>query len=134
MDNVNLVTYPDFVSSGFQVVLINVDAEQQVYIGNLLLDFGFPSNIYQLDLEVHDHLSYNLQTLAAADLILFNRPNMWHWTTGLVLGKAQCFFIETDGATVNTFKKLSLRHVKIESLAGIIKNALQRKQQQQADM
>ena len=130
MDNVNLVTYPDFVSSGFQVVLINVDAEQQIYIGNLLLDLDYPTNIYQLDLEVADHLSYNLQTMISADVILFNQPNPWHWTTGVVLSKAHCFFIESDTSTVNTFKKLSLRHVKMENLQGIIKNALQRKQQQ----
>jgi hypothetical protein len=130
MHNVNLITYPDFVSTGFQVVLINVEPEQQSFITNVLLDSLEPTNIYQLDLEVTDHLNYNLTKIAGADLIIFNKPNLWHWATGYVLANARCYFIESDLTTVNTFKKLSLRHVKIESLQGIIKDAIQRKQQQ----
>ena len=34
MHNVNLITYPDFVSTGFQVVLINVEPEQQLFIAH----------------------------------------------------------------------------------------------------
>jgi hypothetical protein len=130
MHNVNLITYPDFVSTGFQVVLINVDPEQQLFITDILLDSIEPTNIYQIDLEVFDHLNYNLSTMASSDLIIFNKPNLWHWATGYVLANARCYFIESDLTTVNTFKKLSLRHVKIESLQGIIKDAIQRKQQQ----
>lgn len=130
MHNVNLITYPDTVSSGFQVVLINLEADQQQYISNLLLDLQYPTNIYQIDLEVTDHISYNLSSLGQADIILINKPNLWHWTTGIVVSNPRCFFIETDGATVNILKKISLRHVKIESLPGVIKDALQRKQQQ----
>jgi hypothetical protein len=130
MHNVNLITHPDFVSTGFQVVLINVEPEQQLFITDILLDSLEPTNIYQIDLEVTDHLNYNLSRLASADLILFNKPNLWHWATGYVLANSRCYFIESDFTTVNTFKKLSLRHVKIESLQGIIKDAIQRKQQQ----
>lgn len=130
MHNVNLITYPDFVSTGFQVVLINVDPEQQLFITDILLDSIEPTNIYQIDLEVFDHLNYNLSTIGSSDLIIFNKPNLWHWATGYVLANARCYFIESDITTVNTFKKLSLRHVKIESLQGIIKDAIQRKQQQ----
>ena len=130
MDNVNLVTYPDTVSSGLQVALINLEADQQQYISNLLLDLLYPTNIYQLELEVVDHIDYNFSILAQADLILFNKPNLWHWFTGIVISNPRCFFIEIDGATVNILKKISLRHVKVEALPGVVKDALQRKQQQ----
>lgn len=130
MHNVNLITYPDFVSTGFQVVLINVEPEQQLFISDILLDTLEPTNIYQIDLEVTDHINYNLSRLLTADLILFNKPNLWHWTTGYVVANTRCYFIESDLITVNTLTKLSLRHVKIESLQGIIKDAIQRKQQQ----
>ena len=130
MHNVNLITYPDFVSTGFQVVLINVEPEQQLFISDILLDTLEPTNIYQIDLEVTDHINYNLSRLLTADLILFNKPNLWHWATGYVIANTRCYFIESDLTTVNTLTKLSLRHVKIESLQGIIKDAIQRKQQQ----
>ena len=74
MHNVSLVTYPDFVSTGFQVVLINVDPEQQAVISNLLLDLDYPTNVYQIDLEVTDHLTYNLSALNLSDIIIFNKP------------------------------------------------------------
>jgi hypothetical protein len=134
MHNVSLVTYPDFVSTGFQVVLINVEPEQQAVISNLLLDLDYPTNVYQIDLEVTDHLTYNLSALNLSDIIIFNKPNMWHWATGLALAMPRCFFIENDTSTVNTFNKLSLRHVKLETLKEIIKNGLQRKHQQQTDL
>lgn len=134
MDNVNLITYPDFVNSGFQVALINLEADQQQYISNLLLDLLYPTNIYQLELEVPDHITYNFSALNLADLIIFNKPNLWHWTTGLVVSNPRCFFIESDTTTVNILTKLSLRHAKVESLSGVIKDALQRKQQQQTNL
>jgi hypothetical protein len=134
MTSVSLITYPDFVYSGFQVVLCNADSELQVNVGNLLLELQFPTNLYQLELEIPDQLDYNLRTLAAADLILFNRPNMWHWTTGFVLNHADCFFMEVDTISVNTYKKLSLRQATAESLPGIIDSALQKKRRQQTNL
>lgn len=134
MPNLNLVTHPDRVATGFQVVVVNVTGDQQAAITNALLDTDYPCNLYQLDLEVTDHNTYNLSVLASADLIVFNQPNLWHWLTGYVLSLPQCFFLETDSSTVNIYSKFTLRQAKLESLQGIIQNALQRKQQQQTNM
>lgn len=134
MPNLNLVTYPDRVATGFQVVAINTNPAQQSAITNLLLDTEYPCNLYQIDLEVTDHYAYNLSLLSTADLIVFNQPNLWHWLTGYALSLPRCFFLETDTTTVNIYTKFTLRQAKLENLQGIIENALQRKQQQQVNV
>lgn len=125
---ISLLTSPDITYTGLKITVIGLDAVTQEKVTALLNELNITGDValYNLFPETNA-VEYVLAVLETSDLIIFNKPNLFHWLTGYILSLPNCYYMEYDGANVNTIYKLSLRQVVEENIKLLVDNAIQKK-------
>lgn len=123
---ISLLTFPDVTYTGFKIATINVTAEMQSQLATNLADCETNVAIFDLNLE-STSVEYILAAIETSDIVLIQSPNMFHWLTGYVIAKPNCYYIEFDSANLNTLYKVSLRQIDDANISTVVKNAIQKK-------